>query len=462
MGNTKDALSAEGKAPQQPPVKHERKRRKLSKKALEEVAPWDAECVSVADRYILWGSDGLYAEVMSSGQVTFRYRYRLPTGKREKVTLGPYPALSLREATKMHLQLRSQVALGRSPLAERKALHDKDVRSNSFAALAEDWVEKVLRPVNKNSRQDQTYLTRDILPSLGNMPIASVSRADLWECIEVVRGRGHSQAARRVQSVLKRVFDYAVTRGMTNSNPAVGIRPSHIAPARRRDRVLSLSELPVWVHAIETSRLSKPLKLALRLLLLVPVRKGELLRARWEHLNFRTDTWHLPKENAKNKAAITHRLTPQTKGIFEELKVLASGSVWVLPSSRNYGRQPIAAATLNSALRGVEGLPPGVVVHDLRRTVRTYLTELGVPTNVAELCLNHRPAGVVAVYDHAELLDARYEALAKWERHLSNILSGHPEKATDDIADEELEQILTKVRADERLRRLVLSKLLSG
>jgi integrase len=257
--------------------------------------------------------------------------------------------------------------------------------------------------------------------------------------------------------VLKRVFDYAITRGLASSNPAAGIRPSHIAPAGRRDRVLSPTELPIWVHAIETSRLSKPLKLALRLLLLIPVRKGELLRARWDHLNFRTNTWFLPKENAKNKAAITHRLTPQAMGIFEELKVLAAGSMWVLPSTRDYGRKPIAATTLNSALRGVKGLPVSVVIHDLRRTVRTYLTELGVPTNVAELCLNHRPSGVVAVYDHAELLDARYQALAKWEKHLGNILAG---KATD-IEGGELEQILTKARADEGLRRFLLSKLLS-
>lgn len=461
MGYAKEGRGKDGKVAQQPPEKHKREERKLSAKALEEVVPWDAESDSVANRYILWGSDGLYAEVMSSGQVTFRYRYRLPNGTREKVTLGPYPALSLREATKLHLQMRSQVALGRSPRAERKALHHGSSQSNSFAALADEWVQKVLRPVNKNARQDQTYLIRDILPRLGSMPVASVSRSDLWGCIEVVQERGHSQAARRVQSVLKRVFDYAVTRGLANSNPAAGIRPSHIAPAGRRDRVLSPSELPIWVHRIETSGLSKPLKLALRLLLLIPVRKGELLRSRWDHLDLQAGTWYLPKENAKNKAAITHKLTPQTKGIFEELKVLASGSVWVLPSSRNYGRQPIAASTLNSALRGVKGLPPDVVVHDLRRTVRTYLTELGVATNVAELCLNHRPKGIVAVYDHAELLDARHQALAKWESRLGDILSGKLGEVADDIAGEEMELILTKVRADERLRRFLLSKLLS-
>lgn len=460
MRNPKDRSSG-GKPLQQLPEKHKREERKLSAKALEEVVSWDAKSECVANRYILWGSDGLYAEVMSSGVVTFRYRYRLPDGTREKVTLGPYPALSLREASKLHLQLRSQVALGRSPRAERKSLQEKNLRSNSFAALAEDWVQKVLRPANKNARQDQTYLTRDVLPRLGNMPVSSVSRADLWACIEMVQERGHSQAARRVQSVLKRVFDYAVTRGLAQSNPAAGIRPSHIAPAGRRDRVLVSTELPVWVHAIETSGLSKPLKLALRLLLLVPVRKGELLRARWEHLDLQSGTWYLPKENAKNRAAITHKLTPQAQGIFEELKVLASGSVWVLPSSRNYGRQPIASSTLNSALRGLNGLPPGVVVHDLRRTVRTYLTELGVATNVAELCLNHRPKGVVAVYDHAELLDARYRALTRWEKHLSDILSGRHEKIADDIADDELERILTKVRADDGFRRFLLSKLLS-
>jgi hypothetical protein len=53
-------------------------------------------------RYALHDANGLYAEVLPSGEISFRYRYRL-NGKREKVTIGPYPALSLNDARARHL-----------------------------------------------------------------------------------------------------------------------------------------------------------------------------------------------------------------------------------------------------------------------------------------------------------------------------------------------------------------------
>ncbi|WP_428993920.1 phage integrase central domain-containing protein [Dyella terrae] len=65
-----------------------------------------------------------------------------------------------------------------------------------------------MRPANKNSRQDETYLRRDILPVIGSKELSVIHKPDLWLCIDAVRSRGHGQAARRVQSVLKRVFDY--------------------------------------------------------------------------------------------------------------------------------------------------------------------------------------------------------------------------------------------------------------
>jgi hypothetical protein len=108
----------------------------------------------------------------------------------------------------------------------------------------------------------------------------------------------------------------------------------------------------------------------------------------------------------------------------------------------------------------VTGLPQGIVIHDLRRTVRTHLSELGVPSNVAELCLNHRPTGVKRVYDVAELIDQRYAALQKWESYLQTLmLDGDADTHAPKIP-EQFGEVLQQVQADPALRRYLLSTLL--
>lgn len=106
-----------------------------------------------------------------------------------------------------------------------------------------------------------------------------------------------------------------------------------------------------------------------------------------------------------------------------ELRTLAGHSEWVLPSSRSGGIKPVSASALNQALATVERWPEGLLIHDLRRTVRTQLSEMGgVPMEVAELCLNHRPKGVHGVYDRAERFDERAVALQRWADRLDELL----------------------------------------
>lgn len=415
-------------------------------------------------RYTEYEKDGKYegfaVDVMPTGKMSFRFRYRLG-GKREKVTIGSYPGMSLSLARERYREMRDLVHRGVSPAAEKRRSLKGTSGSTTFAQLAEDWKKNALRVVNKNARQDETYLQRDILPVIGSKELHGIQRSDLWSCIENVRARGHGQAARRVQSVLKRVFAYGSSAGVVTTNPALGIDPKHVAPARSRDRVLSLAEIPVWLHVIETSSISRSIKLALRLLMLIPARKGELLAARWSDIDFGEGTWDIPKENSKNGTPIRHKLTSQALGVFKELQPLAAGSEWVLPSTRHGGRKPMSKSGINTALRGVKGLPAGVVIHDLRRTVRTYLAELGVSTQVAELCLNHRPTGVKKVYDRAELIEQRYVALNRWESYLQQLLSSP--KATPKVeASSELEAMISQALGDEQLRRHILQRLLAA
>jgi len=61
-------------------------------------------------------------------------------------------------------------------------------------------------------------------------------------------------------------------------------------------------------------------------------------------------------------------------------------------------------------------------LRDLRRTAVTGMRKLGAPSDLVELIVNHvsgHKAGVAGVYDVAELLPERKEALEKWARFIA-------------------------------------------
>jgi integrase len=376
-------------------------------------------------RFDVTDHNGLLLEVHPTGKKVWRYRYRL-NGKREKLTLGPYPTISLQKARQLRMEAELKVLNSQSPALAKKRDREAKRRTGGEIKTVEDladaWIKNVLKPVNKQAFQDETYVRRDLLPRIGSYVPEEVSASDIWKCAEAVLKRGHGQAARRVRGVAKRMFDYALSRGLVRANPAASIKPTHIAPTTSRSRTLKPHEIKQWLHAVYTSRLPRRHKLALHFLLLVPARKGELMLAKVEHFSENAMLWDVPTENSKNGAPIRHKLPRQAQAIVKELIELADPSVWLLPSTHDYGTNPICKTTLNTALKDVTGLPPDAVIHDLRRTCRTGLSDLGgIPDAVAELCLNHRPQGVAGVYDRSERLAERGRALQRWADHVDRL-----------------------------------------
>ena len=88
----------------------------------------------VADR------DGMYIAMAPSGQITFRYDYRL-NGRRETLTIGRYGAdgVSLSEARERCLAARKEVSEGRSPAQAKQRAKRKLAISQNFGAVGKRW-----------------------------------------------------------------------------------------------------------------------------------------------------------------------------------------------------------------------------------------------------------------------------------------------------------------------------------
>ncbi len=166
---------------------------------------------------------------------------------------------------------------------------------------------------------------------------------------------------------------------------------------------------------------------AVRLLLLLAVRKEELVAAPWSEFDLEGGIWHLPEERTKTNAAIDIPLPALALETLGELKRLACGSGYVFPARKMQHRMipHIDLNTLNAALSKhikpkMKGVP-NFTIHDFRRTARTHIAALGVDPFVAERCLNHKVRGVQGVYNRHDYFDERKVALDKWAVKLKDI-----------------------------------------
>jgi integrase len=360
---------------------------------------------------------GLYVEVQPTGKKVWRMQYRLGgrDSRKERVTLGEYPAHTIAQARMWREQCRAMIAHGRSPASAKQA--EKEARAaratDSVAAFADLWYEDIVSRTNNEPRNIRRVLDKDVLPAIGEKPVADVTIQDVLAITDAVKARGADQMALQTRNVIKRLFAYAIARGKTRFNPAAAIEARFIATARSRDVALTQAEIGQLLRGIYQSSIRRQHKLALHLLILCMVRKGELIGARWDEIDFDKAEWLIPAERMKKDKPHLVPLSRQAMAMFEELKGLASKSHWVLPS-RNTLKEPIAHSTLNQAIRSLDLGVRDFVIHDFRRTASTQLHEAGFNSDWIEKALAHEQKGVRGVYNKAEYLAQRREMLQWW------------------------------------------------
>ena len=169
------------------------------------------------------------------------------------------------------------------------------------------------------------------------------------------------------------------------------------------------------------------------MLLLLAVRKEELIAAQWKEFDLDNAVWNLPEERTKTSAAIDIPLPAAAVETLRELYRLACGSAYVFPARKMQSRMipHIDLNTLNAAiskhikpqLKDV----PNFTIHDFRRTARTHLAALGVDPHIAERCLNHKLKGVEGIYNRHDYFDERKKALNEWARLLAALEEGRPD-----------------------------------
>ena len=378
---------------------------------------------------------GLYLRFRAVDKTpSWQFRYRF-AGKQRVMLIGGYDVMSLSDARKEAKRLAAQVALGvdvagdkQSRKAEAVAKIEADKQAVTVADLADEYFKRMIADRWKHPQIVRSRIEKDIKPAIGKMKVDAVKPADIDGMLQAVVKRGAPTIANDALRWVRRMFDFAIKRQLCEYNPAGAFDLADAGGREEaRDRALSRAELVVLFNALrEAKGFSVANDLAIKLLLLLAVRKQELTAARWDEFNFEEAVWHLPGERTKTGAAISIPLPPVAMEWLCDLKRLAGGSCYVFPARKMQHRMVphIHENTLNVALSKVKHGLPAFTVHDLRRTARTHLAALGTPPHVAEKCLNHKLKGVEGRYDRYDYFGERRVALNQWAALLEQLEQG--------------------------------------
>jgi len=369
-------------------------------------------------RYKVADGRGLALEVRPSGKMTWRLRYSLHR-QRTEINLGRFPVVSLADARARREALLSGIADGKSPAEQRRAQKLAEERGETVEIFGNKYLHAHVARRRQDVAPIRRYLARDVYPVIGNRAIAAIHTDDVRELIFKRVEEGKPQSALALRNLLKRLWDYALVRGVVDNNPLAAIPAKFVAEVSSRNRALQPAEIAAFLKALEAAKVRCDLKIALRLILLTLTRKGEMRQARWEEFNLERGEWEIPEGHSKTVAQIVY-LSRQAVELLGQIKPPDQRRGCVFPMIQGC-QTPMSASTLNRALARVPMKINHFTVHDLRRTAATNLSEQGYAPDVIEKALNHKIKGVRGIYNRAQYAEPRREMLQAWADWLDEL-----------------------------------------
>lgn len=373
-------------------------------------------------RFELTDGKGLVLLVLPSGRRSWLLRYQFE-GKPRRITLGEYPDMSLLQARNASAATRSIIKQGLDPALKRTEEKTAHKTSPTVSDLLTEYWDMELKD-SPSGKERRRLVEKDVLPIWGKRKVAEITRRDAALLLDTVRARA-PVTGNRLQGVLVRMFNFAAERGVLEHSPLMGLRKKKEQP---RSRVLADKEIKLLWDALAMDNTAMDIyrvsKLALKMILLTGQRPGEICGMTWDEID--GDTWNIPAERMKSKEPHSVPLGSMALEIIEQARLYSPrGSAFVFKSS-HFKEGPITPHSLSKAiLRHWQemGITERFTPHDLRRTLRTRLAEIGVDDVVGERVLGHKLQGIMAVYNRHSYDKEKRLALAQWEEKLCEIVA---------------------------------------
>ncbi len=363
---------------------------------------------------------GLAIRIYPTGGKSFVYRFKWD-GKSKRYTIGKYPKITVNQAREIAKDLYAKIRLGINPLLEKKELIENQ-RSPLFNQLKKEYIEKYLPTIRSSTSKEFKRIIDKELTPLYKSQLNQISKTQV---IQLLDRKAFSQKrptqANQIKIVLSSMFSFAVRRDMIDTNILLSV-PTYPTGDSQRQRYYSESEIKeIWSHV---EQMPSPTKEAFKLLFLLGQRKNETLQLQWKHIDESNQVWVIPPSLAKNKQEHHVPLPNMASIILQSLK-RTSKYVFQSPVISD---EPIKS--IKRQTKSVKENTPvkDFRVHDIRRTVATYLAKNGTDRTTIGKILNHKGMSgdnsITAIYDRYSYEKEKRKALQNWEAFLLKHISG--------------------------------------
>ena len=372
--------------------------------------------IKQSGRYTDAATTGLNLNIKNKGGGYWVFRY-LFGGRRLDLSLGAYPAISLKEARKRAIASRNDLLQGTKPKAYWRAeTASKELNQPLFKDYAKECIEAKKAEWQNPKHIDQWFNTIEQYanPIIGKKHLDEVDTQDILNILTPI-WYAKTETASRLRGRIEWILASATTRNLRSGlNPAtwkghletILPKPTKVITVKHHP-ALPYKEVPSFMTILQEK--DGVARLALEFLILNASRSGEVLNGLRSDIT-ENGLWVIPAD--RMKARREHRI-PLGKRSLEILTISAQ-----LDKNSKYlfskNGKPLSNMAMAMLLRKMK---PEITVHGFRSTFRDWVAEeTSHSSEVAEKALAHTITNQVErAYRRGDLLEHRKCLMKDWE-----------------------------------------------
>jgi integrase len=350
---------------------------------------------------------GVRVRRLDSGEIARSYVYQYKVGDRQyRSSLGKVDGITAKQARELAQGHAIKLKTGINPAEEQRAM-----RARSTAPTLNAAVEQYLAAMATTRRENTLLAARRYLAGwqkkFGDRTLDEITPREVAAYLDTIAG---DAAANRACISLSAFYVWARKKHLCSTNPTTETERRRVGDPR--DRVLSDKEvIAVW----QATGADHDHDRVVRMILLTGCRRNEIAQLKWSEVDLDAGTILIAKERSKNRVAHLVPLVDEAKAILQA-QPRTGDSV--------FGKKGFVSFGPNKVIldRRVQLGEPWQL-RDLRRTVRSGLSRLGVAPHVAEAVINHVPPKLIRTYDRYSYVNEKREALERWAGHIRVLLA---------------------------------------